>query len=139
MSEWTYNDRPVEAEDYEGMVAFVYLITNTATGRQYIGKKRLATVRRTKVKGKTKRKVVRKQSDWIDYWGSNKPLLEELAASDKANYTRKILRWCRTLSEASYYETREILCRDALLKPDQYYNEWCTVKVTRKHLAQLHR
>lgn len=134
MSEWTYCNRPIEPQDFDGCVAFVYIITNTVTGRMYIGKKRLSLVRRKKVKGKAKRKVTRTDSGWRDYWGSNKPLLEELKTTDENKYSRQIIRWCRTLSEASYYEAKEHFQRDVLLD-SRYYNDWISVRVTRKHMS----
>ena len=62
---WLYDNKELEVipEDAYG---YVYLITNTATGRKYIGKK-LFWFRKTKVvKGKKKR--IKVESDWRDYW-----------------------------------------------------------------------
>lgn len=132
---WIYLNQQVE-DPPENAVAFVYLITNMVTGRMYVGKKRLSLVRRVKRKGKTKRKVSRTDSGWRNYWGSNKTLLEEIDRNGSQYYKREILRWCTTLSEASYFETKEIFLRDCLLNPVLYYNEWVTCKITSKHMQR---
>ena len=56
---WLYKDKEVGEEDIEGYAAFVYRITNLETGKMYIGKKILKSIRRKKVKGKTRRKKSR--------------------------------------------------------------------------------
>jgi hypothetical protein len=65
---WLYKEKPLETVP-DDAYGYVYLITNTATNRKYIGKK-LFWFRRTKVvKGKKKRLKV--ESDWKDYWSSS--------------------------------------------------------------------
>ena len=91
----------------EDSVGFVYKITNTETGKFYIGKKSLYTnVKKTLTKkelaalaqptrGKkptTKRVVA--ESNWLNYWGSNKQLLEDLKVNGKNKYEREILQVC---------------------------------------------
>ena len=67
---WTYQQQLVE-EIPEGVIGFVYLITNLTTGQKYIGKK-LAQFKRTKppLKGKKLKRRSVVESDWRDYWGS---------------------------------------------------------------------
>ena len=72
---WTYNNEPL-AEIPEGYEAFVYVITCVPTGRKYIGKKLFKFTRSTKRKGKRVKKQV--DSDWLDYYGSNKELLQHV-------------------------------------------------------------
>ena len=66
---WTYN-RKKFTEVPDGIIAFVYEITNEVDGRKYIGKKLFKFTRSTKKKGKRVKKQV--DSDWLDYYGSNK-------------------------------------------------------------------
>ena len=61
---WTYN-RKKFTEIPEGIIAFVYEITNEVDGRKYIGKKLFKFTRSTKKKGKRVKKQV--DSDWMDY------------------------------------------------------------------------
>jgi hypothetical protein len=71
---WLYNGKPVE-ELPEGVVGFVYLITNTQSGKRYIGKK-LARFKKTKppLKGRKNKRRTTVESDWRDYYGSSDAL-----------------------------------------------------------------
>ena len=99
----------------QGAVGFVYKITNTKTGKFYIGRKILESKTKKLLTKKEqtewdkpgripKKKLVVKESDWANYWGSCKPLLEELK-TNKADFTREVLRVCYSKKELSYYET----------------------------------
>ena len=110
---------------------FVYLITNKTNNRKYIGKKSFSKAGYKTVKGKKKK--IRKTSDWLTYYGSNKELQEEVSKIGADNFHREILYLCNSRSECSYRETMEIFARDALLRED-YYNAWCTVKIHKSHV-----
>lgn len=127
---WTYNGKPLE-EIPEGFVAFVYLITNNTDGRMYVGKKLFRFTRSSKRKGKRVKKVV--DSDWLDYFGSNKELLGDVEGLGKGSFTREILYLCKTKGESSYLEAKEQFARD-VLRSDEYYNTWISVKVRRNHI-----
>lgn len=118
-------------EHIQDNFGFVYLITHIPTGRKYIGKKFFTKAATRQVKGK--RKKIRKSSDWESYWGSNKKLQEEVKLNGVENYTREILRLCKTRSECSYWETWEIFSRHALIG-DGFYNEWVSCKIRKDHL-----
>ena len=116
-------------QDYQG---FVYLIENTTNGKKYIGKKFFV---KPKVlpKTKTRKRRVRTkvESDWKTYHGSS----DELKADIEAGHSvvRSILKLCATKGECSYYEIKEQLAVDALLK-EEYYNSFVGCKIHRKHL-----
>lgn len=129
---WTYNNQPLE-EIPDGYVGFVYLITNLKTGQQYVGKKLFRFTRTKKVKGKKQRKQV--ASDWLQYYGSNKLLQEHVQLLGEENFRREIIHLCKTKGECSYYETKEIFLRDAILSED-YYNQWVSCKIARNHLPK---
>lgn len=69
----------VDPDTYYG---FVYLITNTVSGRKYIGRKFYHTYR--------KRKRVR-ESNWRVYAGSCKPLKEDMKRLGKNKFTFEII------------------------------------------------
>lgn len=69
----------VDPDTYYG---FVYLITNTVSGRKYIGRKFYHTYR--------KRKRVR-ESNWRVYAGSCKPLKEDMKRLGKDKFTFEII------------------------------------------------
>jgi hypothetical protein len=120
--------------DDEMSFGFVYMIENTVTGRKYIGRKYFTQAGYRTVNGK-KRKI-RKSSDWRDYYGSNETLKREVAELGKDKFVRTILHLCKSKSECSYFETKEIFKQDALLRED-FYNQWVTCKITSKHLTNL--
>jgi hypothetical protein len=116
-------------EEYYG---FVYCITEKETGKKYIGRKYFTKSKTKQVKGKKKK--IRVESDWIDYYGSNKELLEEIEKKGKESFIREILHLCKTRSETNYFETWEIFNRHALLS-EEYYNQWVSCKIRKNHLS----
>ena len=123
----------------DGIVGFVYEITNLVNGMKYIGQKKTFS-RRTKkpLKGKKRRRVSVVVSDWQDYWGSNKSLQEDVELLGKENFQRVILFLCKRKVEMNYLELREQINRDVLLKPKEYYNEYCGGRISRKQMGSLH-
>lgn len=144
---WFYNGKEMNSlEDFEeGVIGFIYIITNMETGRRYIGKKILTGTRKVqrvvklKTTGEKKKKNVRKtvESDWLTYYGSSPELAADVEKMGTECFNREIIHMCRSKAEMSYLETREIFVRDCLLKPDYYYNGWVTCRVTRAHLKNL--
>lgn len=129
-SDWVHGGVPI-VEPPDGAVGFIYRITDTISNKKYIGKK-LFKFRRTKTVG-GKRKKVTIESDWKDYFGSNKVLQDDVKLYGKARFTREIIKLCYSKTECNYEETRYILEERALFR-DDYYNDWVTFKVTRKHI-----
>lgn len=134
---WTYNGKIVDEKTIEGYVAFVYLITNNETGKAYIGKKRLNKLRtKPPLKGKTRKRKIRTESNWREYYGSSKLLQEDVDKLGADKFTREILRLCKTLSEASYYEAWWQFKEGAIMS-DKYYNESIDVRVHSRGVAHL--
>ncbi len=130
---WLYNDKEIGDDEIEGYASFVYMITNLETGQKYIGKKILKSIRRKKVKGKTRRKKVEKESDWRQYFGSSITLLADVERLGQDRFRREILKLCKTRGTASYWEAYEIMSRNAIISED-YYNESLQVRVHRSHI-----
>ena len=129
---WIYDKKPFE-EVPEGIIAFVYLITNTVNKKKYIGKKLFKFTRSTKKKGKRVKKQI--DSDWKDYYGSNKELNEHVELYGKDKFKREILYLCKSKGEASYLEAKEQFAKDALISED-YYNTWIMVRVRKSHIKK---
>ncbi len=116
---------------------FVYCITNRATNKKYIGKKffwKSKTLPITKTRKRRKRLKV--ESDWRDYYGSNKHLLEEVAQHGKDVYYREILYLCKTKGECAYMEAKEQFDRGVLVS-DAYYNGIINVRIGANSVKNL--
>ena len=136
---WTFQGIPVE-ELPEDCIGFVYMITNTISGKKYIGKK-LAKFSKTTYKtvklknGTKKKKKIRSKidSDWQTYYGSNDQLNKDVAALGQDNFTREILYYCKSKAECSYIEAREQFTHKVLESTD-YYNGHIQVRVHGSHI-----
>lgn len=136
---WTHQGQIV-TEIPEEYIGFVYLITNTISGKMYIGKKlskfakttykvvklKNGTKKRKKIKGKV-------ESDWQDYYGSNDTLKADVIKLGPENFQREILYYCKTKAECSYIEAREQFSR-RVLESDDYYNGQISVRVHGSHI-----
>ena len=136
---WLFESTQVELLP-EDCVGFVYLITNTVSGRKYIGKKLAkfskTTVRTVKLKnGTKKKKKIRSKidSDWQLYYGSNDELKKDIHALGPEKFTRQILYYCKSKAECSYIEAREQF-RHKVLESDDYYNGHIQVRVHGSHI-----
>jgi hypothetical protein len=136
---WLFEGTSVETLP-EDCVGFVYLITNTITGRKYIGKKLAkfskTTYKTVKLKNGTKKKKKIKSkidSDWLDYYGSSDELNKDILTLGKENFTREILHYCKSKAHTSYLEAKEQFDRKVLESTD-YYNGQISVRVHGSHI-----
>jgi hypothetical protein len=132
--QWIYKNEPVEQLPEE-CVGFVYIITNTISGRMYVGKKlaRFKTTRykmHTQKNGKKVRKKIRGAvaSDWQEYYGSSDQLNRDVESLGRDQFRREILYYCRSKAECNYIEAREQFARK-VLESEQYYNGHIRVRV----------
>lgn len=128
---WKFDDSDLTElpKEYYG---FVYRIIDKITNREYLGKKFFYSSKTRQVKGKKKK--VKVESDWKDYYGSNEELLKSVAENGKDKFERHIIKLCKTKGECTYYESKYQFQEDVLLHPEKYYNAWIMCKVHRKHL-----
>lgn len=128
---WLYNNNEFNESMIGDNFGFIYEITNLLNGRKYVGKKFFTRAGTKQIKGKKKK--VRLSSGWENYWSSSKELQEDVKTLGEANFERRILYLCKTRSECSYRETKEIFIRDALLTTE-YYNSWVSCKIHKAHV-----
>ena len=83
---WLYDGVVVDSEILDDYIGFVYEITNLTNNRKYIGKKLLKRSKTKQVKGKRKRTLV--ESDWKNYYGSNKELQFDVETIGIHNFKR---------------------------------------------------
>ena len=121
-------------DELKQWVGFVYLITDLSTDKKYVGKKFFWSKRRLPpLKGKSRRRVVVKESDWKQYYGSSEDLKTLVENKGEDFYYREILHLCKSKGECSYLEAKEQFDRDVLYR-DDYFNEFIGCKIHSKHL-----
>ena len=128
---WLYEGREINEDEIGDNVGFVYIITNLTNQKRYIGKKLFKSTRTKTIKGK--RKKVKADSDWRDYFGSNALLKEDVKLLGAVNFKREILKICKSKGTCNYWEMKYQIQYEVLERPD-FYNEWIMVKVHRSHI-----
>ena len=136
---WLFEGNQIEQLP-EDCIGFVYLITNTVTGRKYIGKKLAkfskTTYKTIKLKNGTKKKKKIKgkiESDWQTYYGSSDELTKDVETLGADKFTREILHYCNSKALTSYLEAKEQFDRK-VLESDEYYNGHIQVRVHGSHI-----
>jgi hypothetical protein len=107
---WNYNGVPFTSTDINDYYGFVYLIENKLNGRKYIGRKYLWQFRTPKGK---KRKV-KSESNWKEYYGSCPELKEDIDKFGRENFSRTILSLHKTKGKTNYEETRQLFVNNVL-------------------------
>lgn len=131
--EWLYNGSEVSEID-EKYISFVYLITNLETNRRYIGKKK-RKFSKTKQKNGKKKKI-KVESDWKEYYGSCKELLEDIKKLGKDKFKREILMFCLSTGTASYEEARLQFEHRVLEHPELWYNKYISCRIHPNHIKK---
>ena len=128
MTDWI--NVPESIEPYFG---FIYLIRNNLNSKYYIGKKFFFKIEKLKaLKGRTKtekerrlklkgrKRHVKKETDWKEYWGSSKELLDDVNIHGKENFSRIILNCYKTKWECAYYEVVQQVTNNVLFDKNSY-------------------
>ena len=120
---WTYEGATFTTDDIDNFFGFVYCITNNTNGRQYIGRKYFWKFRTPRGK---KRKV-KSESDWKNYYGSSEELKEEIQQLGRHNFSRVMLSLHKTAGKTNFEETRQLFLKGVLTESlsdgtPKYYN-----------------
>lgn len=131
---WLYKNKVIEKiEDFgeNTPFGFIYKIENIDTGKFYIGKKQLISVTNVKMGKKelaeqpvqrgrkvTKKQVI-KESNWKEYWGSNKFLLDDIKQLGEDKFKREILVICPIKKLLTYWELA-FQCKYDVLQSNSY-------------------
>lgn len=142
MTNWLWKGEPFTSEQIGENFGFVYLLTDTANGRKYLGKKffwkpgkRMVKVKTGPRAGKSRPQRITKDSDWRTYFGSN-PTIMRLAAEDPERFKREILVLCKGRGELAYVEAK-LQFENNVLFDDTFYNEVIDVRINAKALKNL--
>ena len=128
LGHWILNENVIIDENTFG---FIYEITNTITGKKYIGKKQCKSkLKRKPLKGKKNKRIEIKESDWKEYTSSSSDLNEDIKKYGKDKFIFKILRACGSKWELAYFEISEQIDKNVLMRED-YYNGIINVRIGR--------
>lgn len=109
MSHWLYENNII-TELPIGVVGFVYKITNLTNNKSYIGRKyavstkRKALTKKQKIAGRVRKDVIKTESNWATYTGSNKNLNDDIAALGTDSFKFEILYFGKTKGVVNYIE-----------------------------------
>lgn len=117
-SHWTFNGQVFSAIP-ESMYGFIYKITNIETGKSYIGRKQFISITRKRIKNRTNRKVIKKETNWREYTGSCIPLNKEIQKLGKDKFKFEILALAETKGQLNFLEVCAQIKNDVLIK-DSY-------------------
>ena len=107
---WIFDGTPFLSEDINGMHGFVYCITNTLTGKRYIGRKYFWQLRKPRGGGRR----VKSESDWKKYYGSSRELTEDRKQLGNLVFKRDILSLHKSKGLTNFEETRQLFLNNVL-------------------------
>ena len=134
---WTYKTKEISnITDFPNETfGFVYIITHKPSNKSYVGKKVLFHQRKVKLTKKELKeyegvvgrrptyRLAVKESDWKNYWGSNKDLKQLLAEEPIENFQRHIIECCSSKKLLTYYEVKYQMIYQVLEKPEEFFND----------------
>lgn len=110
---WIFNGKELTEDDIpQKSIGFLYRITHIPSGKWYIGRKLLTKAAYKQVKGK--RKKIRKESDWKDYYSSSPELVKLVEEEGKHNFKREVLLFVETKAAFTYAEEYSLFRTGAL-------------------------
>ncbi len=120
-TDWKYNDKNFTSNMVGDYFGFVYRITCLINGADYVGRKYFKTTRKLKpLKGRILKRHRIVETDWQNYWGSSKRLLEDIEKHGKHNFKREIICLCDTRGQTNYMEAKIQFDEDVLLNENNY-------------------
>tara|TARA_A100001515_G_scaffold126946_1_gene112440 strand:+ start:597 stop:1049 length:453 start_codon:yes stop_codon:yes gene_type:complete len=121
---WIFDGHPFLSEDIDDYFGFVYCITNTLTGKRYIGRKYFHQLRKPRGGGRR----VKSESNWKKYYGSSDELnRERRELGNNTFFKREILSLHDTKGKVNFEETRQLFIHGVLTEAlddgtPAYYN-----------------
>jgi hypothetical protein len=128
LGHWIVSEK-ISIDEYT--FGFIYRITNKINNKKYIGKKQCKSkLKRRPLKGKKNKRIEIKESDWRSYTSSSNDLNEDILKHGKENFTFEIIKVCMSKWELAYFEIKEQIEQNVLLRND-YYNGIINVRIGR--------
>ncbi len=118
---WIYNETVFNSENINDYYGFIYRITNTVNGYDYVGRKYFKTIKkRPPLKGKKNKRKETIETDWKEYWGSSPRLAADIEKLGKDKFVRTIIHLCNSRGETNYMEAYYQFKENVLLREDNY-------------------
>ena len=134
---WNYKGKKIkDLSDFPpNSFGFVYLVVHKPTNKKYIGKKVLYFSKKVKIGKKELAKMQNlvgrrpsyklaiKESDWKNYYGSQKELKSLLTESKIKDFKREILKVVPNKKLLTYFETKYQMIYEVLEHPEEFFND----------------
>lgn len=148
---WTYKNQKIGdiSQFPENTFGFVYMVKHKPSNKSYIGKKVLFHNKKQKIgkrdleklQGVVGRrpayKLIVKESDWLNYYGSQVDIKKLLLEGKKDEFERTILKICPDKKSLTYYEVKYQMLYEVLEKPDEWFNDNILGKFYSKDLSHI--
>mgnify|MGYP003479753920 len=132
---WLYKDKQInELTDMpEDSFGFIYEVLHIPTGRKYLGKKQLISIRK-KALGKKelalltdkrakKYKIVKLEGDWKTYYGSSPEIKNLVKEGKEFEFSREIIKFVPSKKLLTYYENKYLFERGVIEPNSNYIND----------------
>lgn len=127
LGHWVYDDE----SELEGKLGFVYLITHIPSNRKYVGIKQMKSkFRRPPLKGKKRKRIAWKETDWRTYRSSSEKLQELIEADGEDAFEFRILSAHDSKSRLKWEELK-IQVENDVLQNDSWLNGIINVRLSR--------
>lgn len=124
---WTYDGNE---SDLEGKLGFVYMLTHRKSGRKYVGIKQMRSkFRRPPLKGKKRKRVAWKETDWKTYTSSSERVHAIIEEEGIDAFDWKILSLHESKSGMKWEELR-IQVENDVLRNDGWINGMVNVRLS---------
>lgn len=126
-------------EDTNLPYGFLYIITNDITGKKYIGKKQMKSVKKmAPLKGKKNKRHREVETDWKEYTSSSNDVNEDIQKYGKDKFTFEIIRLCDSKFELAYYEAK-LQFENNVLLTNKFYNGIINCRIGRAPRSLLEK
>lgn len=131
MSEWL--NIPDNINDYIG---FIYIIFNLTNEKYYIGQKKFWKIeKKPPLKCMKRKRLVKKATDWQNYYGSSEELQKDVKFFGKDNFKRVIVECYTRKSMMNYYETKLQFDNNVLFDTNSY-NRIINCRINKNQLGK---
>ena len=134
---WTYNGETIKSLDQfpPNTHGFIYRTFHKPSGKSYIGKKVLYHNKKIKIGKKELEKLQHvvgrkpayrlaiKESDWKNYYGSQKDIKSLLTEGKHDEFERHIIKCAPNKKLLTYFETKYQFLYQVLEKPEEFFND----------------